>query len=482
MARLLPILVLAIGLAMGAVRVAPDVILMLWRWGLPVDLQKDFYDRLLLAIFVVTFLMVAVPLCLRFLPRTPRGPSRSATEAADPKTLALADQARELRQSLDRLAAEALAKEEASQWLTAAEKAEADAAGRDAEGGESPAPAGFDDDDLPDIRPEDDEAPPPKMEDPRQMEPEAPVAEAAPGPAAVSHRSTLMAFLGGAVNAVKSVAATLDNYNKFALHLYLAGAVEALCEVRKLGNNERIQLTTTALESLGTSRDLAQRFHGKLAEYLMEPQYMRMVLAGRNAMEEFAAGRESTAHGELQSAIKEWNRPTEKVKTSIITVMFTDMVGSTDMTQARGDAAAQEVVRRHNTIVRSAISQNGGREIKHTGDGIMASFASAAGAVAASVVIQRNVDSHNARMPEQALHLRIGLNAGEPIQEEDDLFGTTVQLAARVCAATDTDQILCTGVVKDLGLGKGATFRSAGQHALKGFRDKMELFEVVWRA
>jgi len=85
-------------------------------------------------------------------------------------------------------------------------------------------------------------------------------------------------------------------------------------------------------------------------------------------------------------------------------------------------------------------------------------------------------------MPQQTLHLRIGLNAGEPIQEEDDLFGTTVQLAARVCAATATDQTLCTAVVKDLGQGKGATFLPAGRHALKGFREATDLFEVVWRA
>ena len=388
---------------------------------------------------------------------------------------ALAERTRELKRSLDKLAATALAEEEAARWRDPAEDALP-------EEEEFPpvVPAGLGEDDLPDIRPEAAE------HAPAVEVAAAAAAAAAPAPPTVTaaeiHHSTLMTFLGGATNAVKAVAAVLDNYNKFALHLYLAGGVEALCEIRKLGGNERSELTSTALETLGTSPDLARKFHNKIGEYLMEPQYMRRMLAGRSAMEEDLGGRESGAHDELKAAIKEWNRPTEKVKTSIITVMFTDMVGSTDLTQAQGDAAAQEVVRKHNTIVRSAVAQFGGREIKHTGDGIMASFASAAGAVEASVIIQRNVALHNQRMPKQSLHLRIGLNAGEPIQEEDDLFGTTVQLAARVCAATDTDQTLCTGVVKELGHGKGATFGAPRSHALKGFREKVDLFEVVWRA
>jgi class 3 adenylate cyclase len=111
----------------------------------------------------------------------------------------------------------------------------------------------------------------------------------------------------------------------------------------------------------------------------------------------------------------------------------------------------------------------------------MASFGSAASAVLASVEIQRQVAAHNQRQPGQPLHLRIGLHAGEPIQEEDDLFGSTVQLAARVCAATQPDQILCTTVVKDLASGKTVAFTQAGSQALKGFRDKVALWEALWR-
>ncbi len=117
------------------------------------------------------------------------------------------------------------------------------------------------------------------------------------------------------------------------------------------------------------------------------------------------------------------------------------------------------MVRRHNSIVRTALAEFAGKEIKHTGDGIMASFASTANGVEAAIIIQRACAIHNDKHPDLPLHLRIGINAGEPIQEEDDLFGTTVQLSARVCAKAGTDEILCTNVVRELSARKGSAFR-----------------------
>jgi class 3 adenylate cyclase len=157
------------------------------------------------------------------------------------------------------------------------------------------------------------------------------------------------------------------------------------------------------------------------------------------------------------------------------------MVGSTDMTQDRGDKAAQHLVRRHNTIVRNALAQHAGKEIKHTGDGIMASFSSAASGVEAAISIQRTIAKHNAQNPNQDLHIRVGINAGEPIEEEEDLFGTTVQLAARVCARCETDQILCSNVVKELASGRGLAFESLGAQELKGFKEQVVLYQVGWR-
>ena len=111
---------------------------------------------------------------------------------------------------------------------------------------------------------------------------------------------------------------------------------------------------------------------------------------------------------------------------SLRIIFFTDMVGSTAMTQKLGDDAAMKILEHHNTTVRAALQKHGGREVKHTGDGIMASFASVAGSVHGAIEIQRSLHDHNQAHPEEALHVRIGLCAGEPVEKDADLFGASV--------------------------------------------------------
>jgi class 3 adenylate cyclase len=162
------------------------------------------------------------------------------------------------------------------------------------------------------------------------------------------------------------------------------------------------------------------------------------------------------------------------------TILFTDMEGSTDLTQRLGDARAQNVLRTHNTIVRDALKAHNGSETKHTGDGIMASFTSASSALAAAVAIQKALADHNEGNPDAAIRVRIGLNAGEPVAEDEDLFGTAVQLAARVCDKAEPGQILVADVVQQLAAGKGFTFVDMGEASLKGFEKPVRLHEVRW--
>ena len=156
------------------------------------------------------------------------------------------------------------------------------------------------------------------------------------------------------------------------------------------------------------------------------------------------------------------------------------MEGSTNLTQRVGDAAAQEVLRTHNSIVRDALTTHSGTEIKHTGDGIMASFTSASAALEAAVAIQKALADHNQANAEAAIRVRIGLNAGEPVAEEEDLFGTAVQLAARVCDKAEPGQILVADVVEQLAAGKGFDFADQGEASLKGFEKPVRLHEVRW--
>jgi len=174
-------------------------------------------------------------------------------------------------------------------------------------------------------------------------------------------------------------------------------------------------------------------------------------------------------------------RPPGRISgTSPVTILFTDMEGSTALTQRIGDAAAQELLREHNEIVRWALREHGGREIKHTGDGIMASFASATGAVECAIAVQRAVAARNESGAGAGLGVRIGLNAGEPIEEAGDYFGTAVQLAARVCQQAQAGSIVATNVVRELTAGKRFLFSPGGSVRLRGFEDPVALYEVSW--
>jgi class 3 adenylate cyclase len=151
------------------------------------------------------------------------------------------------------------------------------------------------------------------------------------------------------------------------------------------------------------------------------------------------------------------------------TVMFTDIVGSTAITQRLGDEAAMLIIDVHDMIVRDALGEFRGREVKHTGDGIMSSFVSAVSAVRCAVRIQQAVREHSVTSPEMALQVRIGLAAGEPVEQNQDLFGATVQLAARLCASAEPEQCLASNVLAELCIGKDLQFDDRGELPLKGF-------------
>lgn len=163
-------------------------------------------------------------------------------------------------------------------------------------------------------------------------------------------------------------------------------------------------------------------------------------------------------------------------------VLFTDIEGSTSMTAAMGDSSAQQVVRVHNSVFDALLDANGGRKIKNTGDGLMAAFASVSQAVRCAVEAQRAFARHNASHPDAPVQVRMGLNAGEPLSEFDDLYGLVVNTAARICDAADGGQILVSNVVRELSIGKRFTFVDQGTFTLKGIGDGVRLFSVDWDA
>ncbi|MDX1485119.1 MAG: DUF4242 domain-containing protein [Alphaproteobacteria bacterium] len=156
-------------------------------------------------------------------------------------------------------------------------------------------------------------------------------------------------------------------------------------------------------------------------------------------------------------------------------IMFTDIVGSTEMTTQLGDTLAVELLRAHDAIIRRCLEQHGGAEVKHLGDGIMASFDDVPASVASAIGIQEELASYN-QSSETPIRVRIGIHAGEPIEESDDLFGSAVQMAARICDTAPADAVLVSGDVKDACAGGNLRFTPKGSETLKGFSEPVELY------
>ncbi len=232
---------------------------------------------------------------------------------------------------------------------------------------------------------------------------------------------------------------------------------------------------------LGCARELASRISD--ARLLMLEGTYQMPYEGDTeavlaAIDEFL--------GESEEAS---SKPLAKEDVHII--LFTDVEGSTALTDRLGDAKARELLREHERIVREALKAHGGSEVKTMGDGFMASFSSATKTLQCAIAMQRAFADWNAgvgahgRAPEP-IRIRIGLNAGEPIAEDDpdgrsDLFGTAVILAARIAAKAEGGEILASEAVRQIVAGKKFLFSDLGETALRGFEDRVRIYQVSWR-
>ena len=167
------------------------------------------------------------------------------------------------------------------------------------------------------------------------------------------------------------------------------------------------------------------------------------------------------------------------VETAFRTILFTDLEGSTSLTQQLGDARAMALLRTHDEIIRDSVRRHGGSEVKHTGDGLMAAFPSVSGAIDSAVLMQqRFANGDEIAFP---LRIRIGMSAGEPVTEHSDFFGAAVQLAARLADRAKPGTVLVSSTVRDLALGKGFEFLKRGRLRPKGFPDSVQVYEVVWQ-
>ena len=161
------------------------------------------------------------------------------------------------------------------------------------------------------------------------------------------------------------------------------------------------------------------------------------------------------------------------------TVVFTDVAGHTAMMQRLGDERGREVLRFYDGLTRDALRAHGGTELKALGDGFMASFPAATRALQFAAALQRAVSAGGEANGEPLL-IRVGINAGEPIAEGDDLFGSAVILAARVADQAAGGQVLVADVVRQLVAGKDFLFAELGQPLLAGFKEPVRIWEFLW--
>lgn len=240
--------------------------------------------------------------------------------------------------------------------------------------------------------------------------------------------------------------------------------------------------------------EVQERFGVEYLNYWFDFERQRAFCLARGPDEETVGAVHRAGHGLLASEIievdesavgrflgsfKEPGAKQAEPQTAFRAIMFTDLEGSTRLTQQLGDTGAMAVLHEHDGIVRRALAQTEGSEVKHTGDGIMASFGTANSAVAASVAIQRALAEAEAagRMP---AGVRIGVAAGEPVAEADDLFGAAVQMAARLCSRAGSRSILVSSAVRDLVSDSDFRFGTAKVIRLKGFDEPIRASKVLW--
>ena len=274
----------------------------------------------------------------------------------------------------------------------------------------------------------------------------------------------------------------LDPFNRFGLTLFMAGAGEYVGTRFGVDREQVLGLLINHVQSLGHTAETALGFCANMEEYLLQPKYLVMYDKGRSAMRRHLVNQEADAG--IQQALERWNNPGDEEKSAqneFVVVLFTDIVDSTRQTQEIGDQGAMEVVRAHNTIIRQALTMHNGQEVKHMGDGIMAVFSSIASSIEAAIQMQEGISGHNSvDTNDREFHVRIGMNAGEPIREGGDFFGTPVQLAARVMSKAGADEITVSHTMHELYNGRELNFQSMGGIELKGFQEPVEIFMIMW--
>ncbi len=223
-------------------------------------------------------------------------------------------------------------------------------------------------------------------------------------------------------------------------------------------------------------------------DYIMKNNLARLGPAVERELREAETRRarraaEEERQGLIQELEQAYTQLERRVRQITASIMFTDLQDSTQMLTRLGDEENQTLLASHSRIIREKLEEHGGLEVKTIGDGFMIAFYSARKAVTCAVDIQKELQEFNLQNPDRQLKVRIGLNLGEVIKEDEDYFGSAVVMAARIMDESTGGQILVSDLLRQVAEEPSHSehqYSDFGRHTLKGFDYEEQIFEVLW--
>lgn len=297
------------------------------------------------------------------------------------------------------------------------------------------------------------------------------------------------------IKAVKMWDVNMDIYTRIAINLIVAGGCERMGSFFKLSDGEYKKILEVSVREVADNTfvpDAARdkQFYKVLNGPLLEPEHRKLIAIGTHAMDIILREVKADAFADMHEVLGAWRDkvvsellPLEGVEKKKIplSIMFTDIVDSTMMSEINGEQFAQDIMHVHNAIAREAIKDFKGREIKLMGDGVFACFNTALDGARAAIQMQRAIAKFNRENPNKIFYVRIGLNYGKPIIENGDLFGMAVGRASRVCHKAGGGTIFVTRDMHDELAQSEIEFKDEGEYEFKGIVQKERVYSIVWR-
>jgi class 3 adenylate cyclase len=268
--------------------------------------------------------------------------------------------------------------------------------------------------------------------------------------------------------------------------LLCSGVIEHIHQAQNYKRLVLIEMTSDIIENSKFSIPKASTVacYKNILEYLAYPRYSSMYDMGYQLSKKFSASKDiETLNLQVSQAFEAWSSHQDVTAShnAAAAILFTDIVDFTSTHQDRGDNWMMRILNAHNDAVREGLHVTGGREIKHTGDGIMASFQSVKDALDAAIIAQRKINEFNIAHESERFEVRVGISYGEPVHIGGDLFGTPVNKAARVLSNTHGEEIAMSSEAWLEAKSYGYTAKETTGVEFKGFDGIHSLFKINWK-